>query len=624
MKKSARKRRACSGLSALMAGAVLQKRVPVLSATWSSSSTFVQSSSRSIATPIRSLPSHLSLRVAPAPRERTAMRANGALSSPLFLASVAGLATGTIVVLLNDFVHLLQDFLLELPGLAVLAPVISAFFVSLLLLLRGQKGLSGSSDLASLKASGGAPPQDRSEAPLRALAAGLTLAGGNSLGPEGPSVEIGANVAASLSEYQNQETESERALRQNLLAAGCASGIAAGFNAPVAGLFFSLESIQSNCAPEDARAKGPPMQLLAAVLAATVSQLGLGSSPAVDLDFFGWVPTRSLWELPVFMSLGFLCGTAAFMLRSTRQVAKGAFDCLEAWGAPRFTFPVLAAAVVAVVSFYGNIGEVLYKGFENVNLILKEVDGSRQPPAAFAGDPLTHLFLLIVAKIFLTAVCQSSGQVGGLFAPALFIGACLGGLVGRSLRDFLWPFALWLPELSIFKSEGPFVFSVPATYAIVGMAACLGSICNVPLTAVVLLLELAGGKDYGVVLPTVAAVGVAVYVEDLLSRGIPKMMSQWMPADSTQAPPPAARSQGEPLRLLCQCESALEELPPDVSAVEPSMPLEAARQELLRLGPGGRLAVFEDLPSLETPPRLLGLVSLADLDAADAEKRGSG
>eukprot|EP00439_Symbiodinium_sp_Y106_P073509 s1515_g13.t2 len=614
MRKSPRKRRACAGLSALMAGAVLQKRVPVPTATWSSSSTFVQSCSRYDAMPIRSLPSHLGRRVAPIPRERTAMRANGALSSPLFLASVAGLATGTIVVLLNDFVHLLQDFLLELPGLGgpgVLAPVISALFVSLLLLLRGEKGLSGSSDLASLKASGGAPPKDRSEAPLRALAAGLTLAGGNSLGPEGPSVEIGANVAASLSGYQNQEipeTDSERALRQNLLAAGCASGIAAGFNAPVAGLFFSLESIQSNCAPEDARAKGPPMQLLAAVLAATVSQLGLGSSPAVDLDFFGWVPTRSLWELPVFMSLGFLCGTAAFMLRSTRKVAKGAFDCLEASGAPRFAFPVLAAAVVAAVSFYGNLGEVLYKGFENVNLILKEVDGSRQPPDAFSGDPLTHLFLLIVAKIFLTAVCQSSGQVGGLFAPALFIGACLGGLVGRSLRDFLWPWALWLPELPIFKSEGPFVFSVPATYAIVGMAACLGSICNVPLTAVVLLLELAGGKDYGVVLPTVAAVGVAVYVEDLLSRG------HWLPADSPQAPS-AARSQGEPLRLLCRCEFAGEELPPDVSAVEPSMPLEAARQELLRLGPEGRLAVFEDLPSLDTPPRLLGLVSLADVDA---------
>ena len=166
---------------------------------------------------------------------------------------------------------------------------------------------------------------------------------------------------------------------------------------------------------------------------------------------------------------------------------------------------MLAAAVVVVVSVYGNVGEVLYKGFDNVNLILKEVDGSRQPPDAFAGDYLTHLLVLIVAKIFLTSVCQSSGQVGGLFAPALFIGACLGGLLGRSLRDFLWPLALWLPEF--FKSDGPFVFSVPATYAVVGMAACLGSVCNVPLTAVVLLLELAGGKDYGVVLPTVAAVG---------------------------------------------------------------------------------------------------------------------
>ena len=105
------------------------------------------------------------------------MRANGGTFSPLLLASAAGLTTGTIVVMLNDFVHLLQDFLMELPGLSLLAPIISASFVSLLLLARGAKGLSGSSDLASLKASGGKPPEDSTEAPLRALAAGLTLAG---------------------------------------------------------------------------------------------------------------------------------------------------------------------------------------------------------------------------------------------------------------------------------------------------------------------------------------------------------------------------------------------------------------------------------------------------------------
>ena len=261
-----------------MAGAVFQERSsPTASAMSTSSTSFVQSCHRlrvRSAFPAPSLGR-------PAPRlgsrtsqsSRTMVRASSPLSSPLFLASAAGLATGTLVVLLNDFVHLVQDFLFELPGLSILAPVISASFVSLLLLARGAKGLSGSSDLAALKASGGAPPKDSGEAPLRALAAGLTLAGGNSLGPEGPSVEIGANVAASLSGYQKNTTDSDRALRQNLLAAGCASGIAAGFNAPVAGLFFALESIQSNCAPDDARAKGPPMQLLAAVLAATATQL---------------------------------------------------------------------------------------------------------------------------------------------------------------------------------------------------------------------------------------------------------------------------------------------------------------------------------------------------------------
>ena len=128
--------------------------------------------------------------------------------SPLLLASTTGILTGAIVVVLNDFVHLLQDFLLELPGLNALAPIISASLVSLLLFFRGSKGLTGDSQLNALKRNGGVPSADTAEAPLRALAAGLTLAGGNSLGPESPSVEIGANVAANLAGPQkSQESE---------------------------------------------------------------------------------------------------------------------------------------------------------------------------------------------------------------------------------------------------------------------------------------------------------------------------------------------------------------------------------------------------------------------------------
>ena len=438
------------------------------------------------------------IRLAAEPSERLS-------PSPLLLASATGLLTGAIVVVLNSFVHTFQDFLLALPGyLPSIAPVLSASLVSLLIFLRGPLATT-KSDLATLKANGGVPSDDRSEAPLRALAAGLTLAGGNSLGPESPSVEIGANIAANLAGPKDgSESDLEKAFRKNLLAAGCASGIAAGFNAPVAGLFFALESVQvQSSSSADLGSRGPPMQLLAAVLAATVSQLGLGSSPAVDLDFFGWVPARSLWELPVFIFLGLLCGLVAAALRYLGRVGKKTFRAAEEAGCPNFIFPILAGIVVALVTFKESTKEVLYKGFANVNLILEYADGIKQPSAA-VGDPSLHLLLLLICKIFLTATCQSSGQVGGLFAPALFMGACLGGLSGRTLRDYFWPWALSLPGLDIERA-----FSVPATYAVVGMAACLGSICKVPLTSVVLLLELAGGKDYGVVLPTVAATGLA-------------------------------------------------------------------------------------------------------------------
>ena len=492
--------------------------------------------------------------------------APGVEPSPLLLASATGICTGTLVVLLNDFVHLLQD---ESPeALAPVAPVLAGVLVSLLRFLKPQAfGPEAESSLGTLQARGGRRPRDAAEAPLRALAAGLTLAGGNSLGPESPSVEIGANVAATVARQS-------KPLRSNLLAAGCASGIAAGFNAPIAGLFFALEAVRPM---QDTQ--GPPMQLLAAVLAATVSQLGLGSSPAVDLDFFDWAPARSLWELPLFMLLGLCCGLVSAALRNLRNLGKWLFQKAEQAGCPSYLFPILGGLVVALVTFSPSTKEVLYRGFANVNLVLQYADGSRQPLEF--GDPLLHLLLLLFCKVILTAVCQSSGLVGGLFAPALFMGACLGGVAGRTLRDNFWPWAISLPGLGIVKA-----FSVPATYAVVAMAACLGSICKVPLTSVVLLLELSGGKDYGVVLPVVAATGVAVYVDDLLSRK-PK-----------EAP-------GASVLV------ALEASGKASVVVPPSLELSTAREKLLELGEGS-LAVVKD----ETPGQVLGVVSLEDLDRA--------
>lgn len=456
--------------------------------------------------------------------------------APLLMAATVGLLTGTFIVLLNYAVHWEEDVFRSLPDpLPRFAPAIAGAMIGGLMLLRGQGRLEGGTDIPSLRASNARPPKDWTMAPTRAIAAAITLGGGNSLGPEGPSVEIGANVAVVLSEASlgrggrsaegDDRERANFAIRQNLLAAGCASGIAAGFNAPVSGLFFALESVRPEGSPRS-RSLAPSMQLLAAVLAATVSQLGLGSNPAVNLDKVKWEPRDSLWELPLFLVLGACVGVAAAALKFAIKLARGGFTELEKSSVPTWAFPVLAGLLVTAVSGEG-LQEVLYKGFENVNLVLAKVDGDMiqgsisedlieskgiipdlKSPTVAELQP-GHLADLLVAKILLTAVCVASGQVGGLFAPALFLGVSLGGLFGRCLRDYFWSWPLAFGDIH--------AFSVPVTYAIVGMAASLGAVCGVPLTAVVLLLELSGGDDYGVILPTVAAVGVAVYVEDLLT-----------------------------------------------------------------------------------------------------------
>lgn len=471
----------------------------------------------------------------------------------LLAASLTGLISGAFVVLLNDAVHLGRGALDSLPSpLSNFGPAISASLLALLALARPLHGQGA--DLNSLKKAGGWPSADKSMAPLRGVAAALSLAGGNSLGPEGPSVEIGANVGAAIGASMLSERPEPGSVAKvagttapkfqwNLLAAGCASGIAAGFNAPVAGLFYSLEALgrrspgaaegKAGKAADSMNALGPSMQLLAAVLAGTVSQLGLGSTPAVNLEPVMWAPRDSLWELPIFMLLGACCGLSAAALSTAGKGARRGFDWLQSRGVPSWVFPPAAGLLVSAATFAG-CNEVVYRGFDNVNYVINQIDGV-VPPAT--RHPLEHFFALLVTKALLTAVCQASGLVGGLFAPALFMGVSLGGIFGRGLRDYAWSVPLLLGDIH--------AFSVPATYSVVGMAATLASVCGVPLTSVVLIIELAGGSDYGVVLPTVAAVGTAVYVENRLEL--------WLNSQGTrQGLPTTGEDAGEGLSSLRQ------------------------------------------------------------------------
>lgn len=429
----------------------------------------------------------------------------------IFVSSLIGVCTGAIVVALNNGVHGLADLVKEVGaergtkvGPFLWAPLLGGALVSAsYAAFGGVSGLEGT-DLPIVKTLaveggpgsavdelGGLSRIERGKRFVgRTAFAAVTLGTGNSLGPEGPSVEIGANVAAFLGDFGSTAwpaSKASRDLRLQLLATGCAAGVAAGFNAPLAGLFFAVEVIKPPRSTDDIVPR-----LLATALAATVVQIGLGSSPAVKgIDFV----STAYVELPVFMLLGAFCGAASALFASARNGANSAFEWLQAKGVPRFLHPLLASGLVALACGFGGFTELLYQGFDNVNALFLFAD---------EYSPL-RLLLLLVVKIVLTAVCAGSGLVGGVFAPALFMGACGGALYGQLAGEAAHALGIALS---------------PATdYAAVGGAAALASICNVPVTAVVLLLELTAGTDYSISLPLIAAISLAVWTDQFLERG---------------------------------------------------------------------------------------------------------
>ncbi|BDA42741.1 probable H(+)/Cl(-) exchange transporter ClcA [Coccomyxa sp. Obi] len=336
---------------------------------------------------------------------------------------------------------------------------------------------------------------------LRAMAAAITLGSGASLGPEGPSVDIGRSSARALGSL----LRSKRRLLLPLIAAGSGAGVAAGFNAPISGVFFAVESVlqrpgvvkDAAGSPMSADSSGASfssaltvaMILLASVVAAVVSQAGLGASPAFRVPEY---ELQSMFELPLVLVLGAVCGIASSAFKASSQVSDRAFRRLEdassgviSMQAQHVLWPFLGGLATGVVALA--YPEVLYQGFGNVNAIL-EARGSDYAPLL--------LLQIVAAKILTTAVCQRSGLVGGIYAPSIFMGAALGSAFGGIAALVGTPLGLQV--------------TAPQAYALVGVAGMLAALCQVPLTAVLLLFELT--HDYFIIIPTLASVGISYWV----------------------------------------------------------------------------------------------------------------
>jgi H+/Cl- antiporter ClcA/predicted transcriptional regulator len=321
----------------------------------------------------------------------------------------------------------------------------------------------------------------------KTCAAAVTLGAGCSLGPEGPSVELGAAVAERVGVAFPTAAPS----RLGLLAAGAAAGFSAGFGAPIAGLFFGFESIlvPGSKGGASTGALTTEMVILASVLSTVATTVVFGTSPGVDVPPFELV---DLVELPLYLPLGVACGVTAAALRKMNVAfdefaenivaapkEEGGIGLPRVWHAPIGGFLLGCLAL--------KFPQVTYQGFDNVNSLL-----SRNATQTFSPLLLSEL---VLAKLVATAICRGSGLVGGVYAPSLFLGAALGTGFGGVLEmiDFPAPFA-----------------APPQAYALVAMAGVLGGVCRVPLTAILLLFELTG--DYRIILPLMGTVTLATSI----------------------------------------------------------------------------------------------------------------
>mmetsp|Transcript_21002 Transcript_21002/g.58374 ORF Transcript_21002/g.58374 Transcript_21002/m.58374 type:complete len:766 (+) Transcript_21002:1061-3358(+) len=315
----------------------------------------------------------------------------------------------------------------------------------------------------------------------KALASSVTLGSGASLGPEAPSVELGANTAAVLS-----PTGLSKQQQRMLIAAGAAAGVTAAFDAPVAGALFAIEFVLKSSRMGLDRLSTSTVFVATAVAAGVENVLrnqgqllglqGAASHLVGRIPYFS-VNKSLIWDVVQFGALGVGCAAAAVLLYEGVRIAETTLRPI-----PRIVSAPLGGLLCGIIAL--EFPQVQY-GYINLEEIFRD---STQMSVASLGS-------LLLAKIAATSVCVGGGLVGGLFAPSLFLGALVGDIMGH---------------LGIFNTG----VADTTSYVVVGAAAVLGASCRAPLTAMALMVEIT--RDTGLLLPLLAAIGMSSLVTDYL------------------------------------------------------------------------------------------------------------
>jgi len=301
----------------------------------------------------------------------------------------------------------------------------------------------------------------------KAFGSAITIGSGGSVGREGPIVQIGAASGSTLG--QLFKLNERRVI--NLTACGAAGGIAATFNAPIAGVMFALEVILGEFGFQAFSGI-----VVSAVTASVVSRAALGDSPAFEVPAYS---LKSPWELVLYLGLGVAGGLGALAFVKTLYFMEDVFDN---WKFPPYLKPAVGGLGLGVLGFF--VPQVFGTGFDTIG---KTLNGQIVP---------TLLVILIFGKILATTLTLGSGSSGGVFAPALFIGAMLGGAYGEVAHAVF-------PDLT----------AAGGAYAMVGMAAVFAGAARAPITAIIILFEMT--QDYRIILPLMFATVVSTLIAQL-------------------------------------------------------------------------------------------------------------
>lgn len=310
--------------------------------------------------------------------------------------------------------------------------------------------------------------------PVKFLAGVVGVGGGLTLGREGPTVQMGGATGLMVSRwFRVKPGEGER---RALISSGAAAGVAAAFNAPLAGLIFALEELNGNFTPVVFVAS-----FLASVTADVVCRIASGEAPVFAMH---GVPVPTLRTLPYAIVIGLLSGLVGVLFNRCLLGSLDAFDRLR-----RLPPLALGAVAGAVVGFSA--------------WVYPEVSGSGSTLSDYAVDggfAVGTLAILLVARFALTMVSYGCGAAGGIFAPLLVLGSLGGVLVANAARGII-----------------PGWDANPATLAVIGMGSLFTGIVRAPLTGIVLMIELTGSYEF--TLPLLvggfSAYGVAEMLRDM-------------------------------------------------------------------------------------------------------------